>query len=140
MSRLNIKGLLSRLLNSVDDLDTRVDAVETLPHVVEFGTSGTWTYRKWSNGVSECWGSWSGTISHYGTSFGGYAYTKQVTLPSGVFISAPLVVYSGTVGSSFALTGTLIGRTSTYVNCYAISGASGSQSVSFYLFCQGKWK
>lgn len=24
-------------------------------HVVEQGTSGTWTYRKWNSGLAECW-------------------------------------------------------------------------------------
>lgn len=32
------------------------------PHVVEQGTSGDWMYRKWSDGIAECWGRQSGNI------------------------------------------------------------------------------
>lgn len=32
------------------------------PHIVEQGTSGNWTYRKWSNGIAECCGRQSGNI------------------------------------------------------------------------------
>ena len=30
-------------------------------YVVERGTSGIWTYRKWASGIAECWGSQSGS-------------------------------------------------------------------------------
>lgn len=30
--------------------------------IVEQGTSGIWTYRKWNSGIAECWGRSSGTI------------------------------------------------------------------------------
>lgn len=127
------------------EIDDFVDSIggggETIADVViEKGTSGIWTYQKWNSGIAECWGTWTGTLSHYGTQFGGYAYYTTVNLPTGLFVSIPLIVYSGTVDSSFALSGTIIGRSTSYVNCYAISGVSGSQSVSFYLICKGRWK
>lgn len=27
-----------------------------IPYITSSGTSGNWTYRKWSNGIAECWG------------------------------------------------------------------------------------
>lgn len=30
--------------------------------VVEEGTEGIWTYRKWNSGIAECWGNTSGAI------------------------------------------------------------------------------
>lgn len=39
---------------------------ETMPevdHVVEMGTSGIWTYRKWRSGLAECWGTFKHTTA-----------------------------------------------------------------------------
>ena len=53
--------------------------------VVNSGTSGMWTYRKWKSGIAECWGTASFVInSFYGT--GGIYYTypsssEKPTLP-----------------------------------------------------------
>lgn len=30
----------------------------SVPIVIESGTSNIWTYRKWSDGVLECWGNY----------------------------------------------------------------------------------
>lgn len=32
-------------------------------YVVETGTSGIWTYRKWSSGTAECWGEKTAAVS-----------------------------------------------------------------------------
>lgn len=124
--KVDVKKLIGKILDA--------------PIVVESGVSGIWNYRKWSDGTAECWGTWGGTLTHYGTSFGGYAYYTSVYFPSGFFIAPPLVTYSGQVDSSFALTGTQLTIDKDYTNCYAISGVSGSQTVLFELDCKGKWK
>lgn len=35
---------------------TLLDSNNTADRVIEQGTSGIWTYRKWDSGVAECWG------------------------------------------------------------------------------------
>jgi hypothetical protein len=35
---------------------TILDSNNTADYVVEQGTSGIWTYRKWNSGLAECWG------------------------------------------------------------------------------------
>ena len=35
---------------------TLLDSNNTKDYVVDQGTSGIWTYRKWNSGVAECWG------------------------------------------------------------------------------------
>lgn len=32
-------------------------------YVIETGTSGIWTYRKWSSGIAECWGLTDKTVA-----------------------------------------------------------------------------
>lgn len=60
-------------------------------YVVEEGKSGIWTYRKWSNGIAECWGmvslgdinlASSMTTGVYSSS--SYSNRSQA-LPSGLF-------------------------------------------------------
>ena len=44
-------------------------------YIVEEGTSGIWTYRKWASGIAECWATPSRsdiTWADYGTPTGGY--------------------------------------------------------------------
>ena len=68
--------------------------IDYLPKVVESGTSGMWTYRKWSDGTAECWGIVSKTTNfavwaapiYYGTT-----YTGNQAYPTNLFISEPVV-------------------------------------------------
>lgn len=108
--------------------------------IVEQGTSGIWTYRKWNSGVAECWGEYETTITHYASAFGGYAYNTSVDYPTGLFISAPQYTYSAKVGSGFALTGTRTGVSKDYANLYAVCTASGSQATSWDISVKGRWK
>ena len=45
--------------------------------VIEQGTSGIWSYRKWYSGLAECWGRYSGTP----TNLGGKRNEVEVSLP-----------------------------------------------------------
>lgn len=40
-----------------------VKCLKDIPRIIESGTSGIWTYRKWSDGIAECWGTSSGTAN-----------------------------------------------------------------------------
>lgn len=62
-----------------------------LDTIVEEGVSGTWTYRKWSSGISECWGYYD--VSNVAcTTASGQLYvtgaiSPSMAFPSGVFAS-----------------------------------------------------
>lgn len=75
-------------------------------YIVEQGTSGIWTYRKWNSGIAECWGTYSGAfdVNIASVDYGGYrsglltwafpfsfTATPHITvtslIPAGVFIS-----------------------------------------------------
>ena len=78
MVNINVKKVLEKLLS------TRM--------VIESGTSGIWTYRKWSDGTAECWG----MIDQSFTPSNGWGSTKYTTLPtqtfpSGLFNNTPKV-------------------------------------------------
>jgi hypothetical protein len=75
-----------------------IDDQPLADYIVEQGTSGIWTYRKWNSGTAECWGSHKSTSLNCGeTNGGGFYYSKSVTVPfpAGLFSDAPLVVLDG---------------------------------------------
>lgn len=67
--------------------------IRNLPSIVEQGTSGIWTYRKWSDGNAECWGKITNPTFAPSSAVGGF-YGRQLSgfnLPNGLFVSAPIV-------------------------------------------------
>ena len=62
------------LKNTLEAIKTKLNAHDkalSVDYIVEQGTSGIWTYRKWNSGIAECWGrgTWTSDInSSWGTS------------------------------------------------------------------------
>lgn len=108
--------------------------------VVEQGITDIWTWRKWKSGIAECWGTWSGTLTHYTTTNGFYAYYTSVSFPSGLFSASPIPTYSAGVGSAFAIPGNLGNLSNTAMNCYALVSSGGEQTVKFCIHACGTWK
>lgn len=128
MTAVSIKEILGKILNT--------------PIVVEQGTSGIWTYRKWSDGTSECWGRASITLSNYNTYNGFYGYMADFAFPSGLFIAGhiPTHTYTVTVDSGFGIAAGGQGTTNTNMRIYALGTAKGSQPCIFDMVAKGKWK
>ena len=75
-------------------------------YVIEQGTSGIWTYRKWESGIVECWGALSCSNIAVDSAWGGVYESagRRLALPDGVFTAAPdycSITYGG--GSEAAL-------------------------------------
>ena len=75
-------------------------------YIIEQGTSGIWTYRKWTSGIVECWGAQSYSNIDVSSAWGGvYESSGQnLSFPSGLFTAAPeycSITYGG--GSEAAL-------------------------------------
>lgn len=114
-------------------------------YVLEQGTSGIWTYRKWASGVSECWGDKScGDIAvtsawgalFEGSNMGGIAY------PSGLFVSQP-VFFPSAQTTKYAICGIEIdgGDATTTPNLYLLRATAETvQGVYLSLYAKGRWK
>lgn len=89
---VTVSGSLSVDDNTINDM------------VIEQGTSGAWTYRKWSSGIAECWRDHVGQPDVSNT--WGALYESQrfgpLNFPPGLFSDAPrvLMVVSGTTGAN----------------------------------------
>ena len=111
--------------------------------VVEEGTDGIWTYRKWNSGIAECWGRYSVTLTKYTTAGSFAGYYADVPLPTGLFVSGsiPTHTYTATVGTGFAMPGSGMGTDNTNMKVYALGTASAdNQSCVFDIMVKGRWK
>ena len=111
--------------------------------IEEEGTSGSWTYRKWSSGVAECWAKITQTVTP-GEAWAGSLnlapYVITVTTPI-EFTGIDCVNASAYVGSVHTITSYL---TVTNPNKISISALSvyltGQQECRAYVHVVGRWK
>lgn len=112
-------------------------------YVVEQGTSGIWRYRKMNSGVSECWGTWTGTLNLGENNYSGFQYTaaQQISLPSGLFTGDGPRFWVDMGPSQFIALCRAFSRTNTWVRFVACGHMNISQSeCTVFLYCQGNWK
>ena len=78
-----MKELLTNIINKIQQIAEKLGLIAD--YVVEQGTSGNWTYRKWNSGIAECWGNISGSFT-ISTATGALYYCySSVTFPSRLF-------------------------------------------------------
>lgn len=113
-------------------------------YVVEQGTSGIWTYRKWNSGIAECWGLYSATgvnltASHYSGFY--YSYGITVYLPF-TFASTPIGVYSGGCASYITFVTPNGPPTKSYATFWVACLDAGATSckVNVSMIIRGRWK
>lgn len=92
VSGTNIKTINNETLLGSGDIALPSPA----DYIVEQGTSGIWTYRKWNSGIAECWGTTAEAALTYQA--WGSVYEAQISrvilFPSGLFVDTPTVVAS----------------------------------------------
>lgn len=125
---LNMKKLMTKMLKG--------------DFVIEEGTTGIWTYRKWASGVAECWGA-ENKVTPVTTAWGnGYVSPQLSTLfPSDFFTSAPIVSIYFSGGYSAIVNNSNSSPSKNGVN-YGIFRPTQSASQTFVANIRaiGKWK
>lgn len=118
--------------------DKNVQLSPDMDIVIEQGTSGIWTYRKWASGVAECWGveTSSSTASTEGGLFFRVVYS---TFPTSFFIAVPVVEVTAKgnwIGG--AMTGNSITKDSWqgYVWC----ATDHTANLLPHIYAIGRWK
>ena len=116
----------------------------TADYVVDEGTSGSWTYRKWNNGTLECW--YSGNPGAYtcgtarGNMYSGGWITYGFPIP---FISAPTVTASATLTTdAYVVLAQVssIGASSCRVRITAGSSIASNSNYAITIHAIGKWE
>lgn len=111
-------------------------------YIVEQGTSGIWTWRKWKSGIAECWGidTLSGAWSTWGSI---YFLEKFIYFPSGLFISAPQVNADpqGSTQSSWCGIYTVnTTKDGTARALFRPTAGDGSKEFKISVSARGRWK
>lgn len=124
-----VEGILANL--DIDD------------YVVEQGTSGIWTYRKWNSGIAECWGYWT-TTSTFPNTFGGAyesASSLKKNLPSGLFIEV-FPLFSGEVSTSNGAWLENPRASTTEVSTYVLNIVKHTEAINVNIYAKvtGRWK
>lgn len=117
------------------------------PPLFESGTDGTWTWRKWSDGLLELQRFYNGapnTGTHYTTVNGFYGYyVSGFTFPSD---AQPIsndysIMADWAIGTGFSIfCGTVSSKAVTGFTLYALSTASGQSTVKIGIYIRAKWK
>lgn len=120
---------------------TILDSSNTADYVVEQGTQGDWTYRKWNNGFAECWRNVSVTPSTVnGTNsismslpftFANTDYNVTITPAK----AAMYIDRWGDCATNGAITHTITNFTMAYNYAFGTAYA-----VSFNVVVNGRWK
>ncbi len=109
-------------------------------YIVEQGTSGIWSYRKWGSGACEAWltEKLSAEGTHWADVLGGYGYSYSVPLPEGLFSSVAGAVCNGRVGTGtgFCFVGPAGNGA---VNVYVV-GNQQDPAMTMWLEVKGRWK
>ena len=74
---------------------------QTAAIVTEIGTSGSWKWRKWSDGKVEAWGNFTAS-ARTGATWGSVWYSDiTVTIPNGIFENAPTRGFASSANSQW---------------------------------------
>jgi hypothetical protein len=130
---------------SAQDVSDFVDGLNVsggglVDYIVEQGTSGDTTYRKWNSGIAECWINTTKNVA-LNNSYGSlYQGTWIWTFPF-TFVAEPTVLVGRMTWGTGASWGTVASVSTTNSGLRGIdvvSRASGSTTISAY--AKGKWK
>lgn len=128
------------VLSTIDGLTTDTFCAD---FVVEQGTKGIWTYRKWSSGIAECWGGQSYSSMAVNQAYGNLYYhqSSPILLP---FTFRKLANIQATVhATTSGLFGVSVKNgTSTSQIAYYITSAKAeaSANLTVELHVSGRWK
>ena len=124
----------------VSELDIGGNDGTAVDLVVEQGTSGMWTYRKWSSGIAECWAT-TPAVSHAMTnqSGNGYYCAKTYQFPSGLFTQVNNVQANRDSGMGLVFI-SIYGITTSGLSCYVSCTLNTTQTFSISFYAIGQWK
>lgn len=124
---LNIKKTLTKILGHA---------------IMEQGTSGIWTYRKWADGTAECWAYTNKSVTGVNTPapFSGYNYDcGAFAFPTGLFIAVPSATVNGRKGGNYTCV-SYVNASITQIAIELQSSISGTDTCHLYIHAIGKWK
>ena len=132
-----MKELFTNIINKIQQIAEKLGLIAD--YVVEQGTSGIWTYRKWNSGIAECWGHCTGSYS-ITTQTGSLFYCSDtVALPSGLF--SELTAININARSNYGVVASVNNDTSlSRIGFYLQCATSASTYCYVFFSIKGRWK
>lgn len=127
--------------NSWTGWKTILDSGNTADYVVEQGTQGDWTYRKWNSGFAECWRNISvtpGNVNSTNSITMTLPFTFANTNYNVTITPAKASMYVDRWGDS-ATNGTITHTTTGFTMAYNYAYGT-AYNVSFNIVVNGRWK
>ena len=148
MSDASENAVMNKVVKAyVDDNIEKLNSSikEFVNDIVEQGTSGAWTYRKWASGIAECWGEILRTTSNWGAShlFSGGGIFTVVNEPFPFeFTSVDSIVANSIIASNagvaYSVCSECLASQAAVVNVH--SNHSGTQTCQTTVCVKGRWK
>lgn len=125
-----------------------IPSIQQADYIVEQGTSGIWTYRKWNSGAAECWCTRYIGGQSFSNPWGGLYITSnnivsQMAYPfsfaGGTIPSELLTVQTAFEGSMFLINGTAR-NSNTHTGSYTLASATNTVkdcNISYHVI--GRW-
>lgn len=113
-------------------------AKESIKKVVDSGTDGIWTWKKYADGTAECYGNYTASVTC--ESVVGYyrGALTHIPYPQGLFVSAPTVI--ATCQTSSYWTSVQSASTSEIETVFVYDVISGTGTSTFGFHVLGRWK
>ena len=130
-----------KIKTEIENELTQVDEKLSVDYIVEEGTSGNWSYRKWNSGIAECWGkhNFTDTTSKAWGSLYRFQNPIIINYPF-EFKEIPIETYGSNGGATIFLT-THTSNSKTNSCAYNICYHSNTTiSIDINLYIVGKWK
>ena len=106
-------------------------------HIIASGTSGIWTYRKYSDGTYDAWADTAVNLQ-YGTGWmGGYYHKTTSALTPPTFSQSVLSMTAETNGAQLAV---YCGRDGNYYTYWMNAQAAAVSNIPVRLKMTGTWK
>lgn len=118
--------------------DLYINGAPVADYVIEQGTDGMWTYRKWNSGIAECWGVYTQTLH---TAAAGNAYIMSgntINFPNGLFTELPIPSVNSQ-GPAYCHP-TVWEIQKTHIKMYFITLWASTANTDVYIRAIGKWK
>ena len=142
---------IDKLLDSINTLNQETlenkESIDTLKldYIVEQGTSGIWTYRKWASGLAECWGTLETTKiinTPYGNIFRDSTDSDIYAEYPFIFAEIPNCVYSGESFNALWYGAYSSGTTSRTPKIYVYRATALDEAATILIrfTVKGRWK
>ena len=145
-----VSGTNIKTINNESVLGSgNIQVPSSVDYIVEQGTSGIWTYRKWNSGIAECWG--KGTVNGTWTAWGSVYYIYKSFAYPFTFTSVPVVqafaqALSSIGSNSLLSVGSYIGfseetqKSECSVALYRPTAGTNNANYPCDIYVIGRWK